>query len=94
MSAYLIVHIKVKDPALWKTYIENVDATLVPFGAEVVFRGKRASVIIGEHPYPNVAVLKFPDQAAIQNWYSSADYQALIQTRTKAADVVLISYDA
>ena len=94
MAAYLIAHVKVKDSAQWKIYVENVGETVAPFSGEVVFRGKLTSVLIGEHPYPSVAVLKFPDQAALQNWYNSEAYQALIQTRNKAADVVFISYDA
>jgi len=39
-------------------------------------------------------VIKFPDQPTLQNWYNSESYQQLIPTRDRAADVVIISYDA
>jgi uncharacterized protein (DUF1330 family) len=92
MTAYLIAHVTVKDSDQWQVYVDSVGATLEPFGAEVVFRGKRAAVLAGEHRYDTVAVLKFPDEAAINNWYHSEAYQALIPTRTRAADVVFVSY--
>jgi uncharacterized protein (DUF1330 family) len=59
-----------------------------------VFRGKRAAVLIGEHAYEDTVVIKFPDQPTLQNWYNSESYQQLIPTRDRAADVVIISYDA
>jgi len=37
-------------------------------------------------------VIRFPSPEAVQGWFSSAAYQALIPTRTEAADVTLLSY--
>jgi uncharacterized protein (DUF1330 family) len=93
MSAYLIGHITVKNPDKWETYIEGVRKSLMPFEAEILFRGKCAAVLAGEHPHENTVVIKFPDQATLQNWYHSDTYQALIPIRDEAADVVIISYD-
>ncbi len=94
MSAYLIGHITVKNPDKWKIYVEGVRKSLMPFEAEVVFRGIRASVLAGEHPHENTVVIKFPDQPTLQQWYNSDKYQGLIPTRDEAADVAIISYDA
>ncbi len=94
MTAYLIGHITVKDPLLWKTYVDGVQKSLIPFAAEVIFRGKRATVLSGEHHHQNAVVIKFTDQTVLQNWYASPAYQALIPIRNQAADGVLISYDA
>ncbi len=93
MAAYLIGHITVKDPDQWKIYTVGVAKSLVPFGAEVLFRGKRVSVLSGEHAHQNSVVIKFPDQPTLQQWYHSQAYQELIPIRDKAADVVLISFD-
>ena len=94
MSAYLIGHITIKDPDKWKTYVDGVRKSLIPFEAEIVFRGKRATVLTGEHPHQHTVVIKFTDQATLQKWYHSDFYQALIPVRDEAADVVIISYDA
>ncbi len=94
MAAYLIGHITVKDPVQWKVYVDGVQESLVPYGAELVFRGKRASVLAGEHAFRHVVVIKFSDQPTLQQWYHSETYQSLIPLREQAADVVIISYDA
>ena len=94
MSAYLIGHISIKNPDKWKIYVEGVQKSLVPFDAEVVFRGRCATVLTGEHPHQHTVVIKFPDQPTLQQWYHSDTYQALSPLRDKAADVVIISYDA
>jgi len=93
MAAYLIGHIKIKNPAQWGVYVEGVRKSLIPFEAQVVFRAKRASVLTGEHPYQDTVVIKFRDQPTLQNWYQSESYQQLIPIRDSAADVVIISYD-
>lgn len=93
-NAYVVGHIAVKDEQKWAAYREQVPATLAPWGAELVFRGKRAAILAGEHPYVDIVVIRFPDIAAIAGWYSSAAYQSLIPLRQQAADVLLLSYEA
>jgi len=94
MAAYLIGHITVKDPVQWNVYVEGVRKSLAPFAAQIVFRGKRAAVLTGEHPFQDTVVIKFHDQPTLQKWYHSDTYQKLIPLRDCAADVVIISYDA
>ena len=94
MSAYLIGHISIKNPDKWKIYVKGVQKSLMPFEAEVIFRGRRATVLAGEHPHQHTVVIKFPDQPTLQRWYRSDAYQALISIRDEAANVVIISYDA
>jgi len=93
MNAYLIGHITVKDPDLWQEYIAGVKKSLIPFEAEVIFRGQRAAILAGKHAYDQCVVIKFSDQPSIQQWFNSDTYQNLIPIRNKAADVALISYD-
>jgi uncharacterized protein (DUF1330 family) len=94
MPAYVIGHITVKDFEKWAEYRGRVPATLAPWGGEVVLRGRRISVLSGEHPYSDTVVIQFPDAAAIAAWYRSPAYQALIPLRLQAAEMVLISYDS
>ena len=93
MAAYLIGHITVKDAELWDRYVEGVQKSLLPYEAEIIFRGKRAKVLTGNHTHENTVVIQFPDQGILQSWYFSNKYQELVPIRDKAADVVLISYD-
>jgi uncharacterized protein (DUF1330 family) len=94
MSAYLIGHITVKNTDKWQTYVEGVRKSLMPYEAEIVFRGKCAAVLAGEYPHENTVVIKFADQSTLQQWYNSNEYQGLIPIRDEAANVVIISYDS
>jgi uncharacterized protein (DUF1330 family) len=93
-TACVIGHISVKDAQKWAEYCRHVPATIAPWGAELVFRGKRAAVLGGEHGRTDTVVLRFPDLAAAEGWFQSAAYQALIPLRMEAAEVDLISFEA
>ncbi|MCB2148916.1 MAG: DUF1330 domain-containing protein [Deltaproteobacteria bacterium] len=91
--AYVIGHITVKDAEKWDQYRSQVPATLEPWGAELVLRGKLASVLAGDHSHTDTVVIRFPDMEAVSNWYASPAYQALIPLREKAAEIVLLAYE-
>ena len=92
MSACVIGHITVKDEDKWAQYRAQVPATLAPWGAELLFRGKVDAVLAGEHAHTDTVVIRFPDVATVDAWYASPAYQALIPLRRQAADIVLISF--
>jgi len=93
-TAYVIGHITVKNAEKWAEYRNQVPATLEPWGAELVLRGKRVTILAGEHPHSDIVVIRFPDNEAVDNWYSSPAYQTLIPLRQQAAEMVLLSYEA
>jgi len=92
MSACVIGHITVKDAEKWAQYRAQVPATLAPWGAELLFRGTLAGILAGRHPHTDTVVIRFPDQAAVDGWYQSAAYQALIPLRQQAADLDLLTF--
>jgi uncharacterized protein (DUF1330 family) len=94
MASYLVGHITVKDDELWPKYVSGVQESLLPFDSKVIFRGKLASVLAGKHDHDLVVVIEFPDQSTLDNWYFSEKYQALIPLRDKAANVVIMAYEA
>jgi uncharacterized protein (DUF1330 family) len=94
MPAYLIGQITIKNQEKWNTYIKGVGRSILPFNAEVIFRGRRSKVLAGNHPHEHTVVIKFTDQATLQDWFNSPDYQELIPIRDEAAEVVIVSYDA
>lgn len=93
-KAYVVGHITVKDAEKWAEYRARVPATLEPWGAELVFRGKQIAVLSGQHSHSDVVVIRFPDKESANSWHSSAAYQSLIPLRTHAAEMVLLSYEA
>jgi uncharacterized protein (DUF1330 family) len=65
-AAYVIGHITVKDAGKWAEYRRRVSATLAPWGAEVVLRGRLDAVLTGEHRHTDTVVLRFPDLQAVK----------------------------
>jgi len=94
MASYLVGHITVKDEELWQKYVAGVQESLEPFISSVVFRGKLVSVLAGSHEHDLVVVIKFHNQATMDDWYSSEKYQSLIPLRDKAANVTITTYNA
>ena len=91
--AYVVGHITVKNLEKWAEYRSQVPATLAPWGAELSFRGKQVAALAGENPHPDIVVIRFPNVAAVNDWFSSPAYQALIPLRQQAAEMVLLSYE-
>lgn len=94
MPAYIIGHISIKDPAKWSAYCSKVPATFAAWGGELVFRGKKLTVLNGVHPHTDTVVARFPDTAALSGWHDSAEYQALVPLRDAGADVTLVAYES
>ena len=89
MPTYLSAIVTVKNPEKLKEYISQVPATMAPFGAKLVCRGKVKSVLSGEGKHQIEAVFEFESAAKIQEWYQSAAYQALIPTREEGASMTI-----
>lgn len=92
-EAYVVGHISVKDPDKWAEYRSRVPATLAPWEAELVCRGRLTAVLAGEHPHADLVVIRFPDHQAAEGWFASPAYQALIPLREQAAEMVLLRYE-
>lgn len=93
-AAYVIGNITVIDQNKWSEYRSKVPATLIPWGGELVFRGKQSAVLGGEHQHSDTVVIRFPSIEALNNWFGSDDYQELIPIREQAANMDLISYQS
>ena len=93
-KAYVVGQIKIIDLDKWQQYRDQVAATLVPWGGEVVFRGKKAEALALPNPYTDIVVIQFTDLKAASSWFNCAGYQAIIPLREEAAEVMLTSYQA
>ena len=92
-NAYAIGHVTVKDEAKWAEYRSRLPATLEPWGAEIMFRGRLSAVLSGDHEHAATVVIRFPDLKALNDWHASPQYQAILPIRNEAADVVLLAYE-
>jgi uncharacterized protein (DUF1330 family) len=63
-NAYVVGHLTVKDTEKWAEYRSRVPATLEPWGAELVFRGKKVAVLAGEHSHSDIVVISSTNSSA------------------------------
>ena len=94
MSALLSVSVCIKDPKKFKEYISKAPATMEPFGAKKIGRGKVQDVLQGEVTHNLVALFEFPSKEAIEQWYHSESYQRLIALRDEAAAMNIAILDS
>ena len=92
MSAFMIATISIKNPEKFQEYAEKVPATVIPFGGELLIKGKFTGALTGEADHQMAGVVKFPDLESIDNWFNSDAYQALIPLRNEGADVQMTKY--
>jgi len=92
-NAYIIGHITVKDQEKWDEYRNKVPATLEPWGAKLMLRGKLKSVLSGSHSHTDTVVIRFPNLKSLNSWFSSKEYQSLIPLRQEAAELELLSFE-
>ncbi len=91
-GACIVGRVRIVDPLRWIAYRDGVAATLVPFGGELVLRGHDARVLTGSATKTDVVVIRFPSMDAVDAWYRSPAYQALIPLRDAAAEVTIVAY--
>ena len=93
MATLMSATVQVKDPEKLKVYVSQVGATMAPHGGKMVVRGKVAKQLNGEAKHQIEAVFEFPSADAIDAWYESDAYQALIPNRDEAAYVTIVVLD-
>ncbi len=92
--AYFVGQITVKNEEMWARYRSQVPATLAPWHAELMFRGKQPHVQLNASPHLDIVVIRFPSLLEAEGWHNSDAYRALIPLRQEAADVVGTTYAA
>ena len=85
MPTVLSANVEMKDPEKFKEYSPKAIASMEPYGGKLMLRAKVANVIHGPIPHQVIALFEFPDSAAIDRWYNSDEYKALISLRDEAA---------
>lgn len=76
-----------------KKYQETARTVVAKYGGEPVARGSGVGKLHGSKDYQVGIVIRFPDKAAVDGWYSDPDYQAVLPLRHEAyADLEITMY--
>ena len=84
MSAYIVVHNVVTDPAKMQQYVPKAIETLTAHGAEILVVAEGATVLEGSPPFPRTIILKFASRDAAKAWYESPEYRKALPLRLQA----------
>lgn len=85
MSTYLINHLRIpadipNEQGL--SYLEQVEATVAPFGGRWLAQG--APDVVKEGSWEgSVVLMEFPDRDAAEDWYASEAYQQILPLRVR-----------
>jgi len=93
MVAYVVVQEIVEDETQFSQYREKVMPILEQHGGRFLVRGGNMKVIEGEWPYPRLVILEFPTREAVDTWYYSPEYQAILPLRLQGCKSNLIVVD-
>jgi len=93
LACYTIGHITVTNMDGYQDYIKQVPATIAKHGGEYVVRGGHATDIEGRMPGDRHVVLRFKDRAAVEGWYNSPEYQAILPLRLASSPGVMTIVD-
>lgn len=69
-------------------YIERIDATMTPYGGRFLVHGGQLVGYEGTWD-GDIVLLEFPDRVSAEEWYRSADYQAILPLRTEHSTSVV-----
>ncbi len=88
MPAYLIVEHTITDPAKFQEYGSKVVSMIAKYGGRYLTKSGSHKVLETDHWLPDrVVIFEFPVMTALNTWYSSPEYQPLIELRQSAVDM-------
>jgi len=80
MTAYLIGNYDVTNAEAFAAYGQAVMPTIQAHGGKILVAGPGSKPIEG-NPRASTVIVEFPTMEALQGWYDSPEYQAIINHR-------------
>lgn len=93
MTAYLLVTGSVTNPEKIAEYAAAAGPVVAAHGGALVASGKGRVLTDGNAAIDRALIISFPDRAAMDAWYNSPEYQAIIPLRDAGADLAFVAID-
>jgi uncharacterized protein (DUF1330 family) len=88
VAAYLLVEHTITNPTKFEEYRVKVGPIIAKHGGRYLTKGGSHKLLeTDRRPPDRVALIEFPDMAALNAWYNSSEYQPLIALRHSAVDM-------
>jgi uncharacterized protein (DUF1330 family) len=86
VPAYFVALVEIHDPAGFHSYHEQFEATLAPFGGQLVSLGATIVPLEGmEGSTARAAIVVFPSLKLGKDWFESLAYQTIAPLRRRSA---------
>ena len=86
MAAYIVADLVVKGPETYSDYQSQVPDVITKYGGKFIVRGGELEIVEGDWDVNRLAILEFPDMAALRRFWDSEDYKAILPLRLTATD--------
>jgi uncharacterized protein (DUF1330 family) len=90
MKAYVIVDVRIEDPARYEDYKKLTPGSLIPYEGKFVVRGGSAETLEGSWKPGRIVVLEFPSMEKAKAWWSSEGYAPAKALRQSASTTEMI----
>lgn len=90
MAAYVIVDVKINDPAAYEDYKKLTPAAVAAYNGRFVVRGGTTETLEGDWHPQRIVVLEFPDLATARQWWDSPEYAPAKKIRQQSAETRMI----
>lgn len=90
MKAYVIVDVRITDPARYEDYKKLTPGSLLPYEGKFVVRGGRCETLEGFWEPGRIVVLEFPSMEKAKAWWSSEGYAPARALRQSASVTQMI----
>ncbi|MBT1702235.1 DUF1330 domain-containing protein [Chryseosolibacter indicus] len=85
MKAYVIVDVKINNPALYDDYKKLTPGSLKPFEGKFIVRGGETETLEGDWEPGRIVILEFPSLEKAKAWWSSEEYAPAKALRQSAS---------
>ncbi len=85
MAVYVVVNVRVTDPARYAEYRDRAPDTIARYGGRYLARGGAVEVLEGEWDPQRLVLLEFESTKRFREWYDSPGYAPLKRLRGEAA---------
>ena len=93
MKAYVIVDVRITDPARYEDYKKLTPASLVPYEGKFIVRGGDTETLEGSWKPGRVVIIEFPSKERAKAWWSSEGYAPAKALRQSASVTQMIVVD-
>ena len=84
--AYFVALVEIHDPAGFRSYHEQFEATLAPFGGRLVSFGATIVPLVGmDGSAARAAIVVFPSLQVGRDWFESPAYRRIAPLRQRSA---------